>query len=139
MAALSTRSRRNQGNASEDSETPVESVVDDSKVKSRNSNSRSARVPSVTVEHQIEVKSPPLISKEFESVSNAPANSTEEISSNTSESGSSNKSSSVTSDESLNKTKDELIKSAHDLDSQLKELIKMYRLICLFACSKQYW
>ncbi len=37
----------------------------------------------------------------------------------------SSESSSVTSEESLKKTKDELIQAARDLDSQLKDLMKM--------------
>lgn len=58
--------------------------------------------------------------------------STEDVSSESSGSSSSRKSStsssessSVTSEESLNKTKDELIQTARDLDSQLKDLMKM--------------
>jgi hypothetical protein len=59
---------------------------------------------------------------------------TESTEDTTSESGSSgsrksstssSESSSVTSNESLNKTKEELIQSARDLDSQLKDLMKM--------------
>ena len=124
MAALSTRSRRTQENANEEVETPPAETIDESKSKSRNS--RSARPLTVSIESPIEAfpqTSAPLIEEQD---SNAPsASNEEEVSSNASESGSSNKSSSVTSDETSNKTKEELIKTAHDLDSQLKELIKM--------------
>lgn len=134
MAGLGTRSRRNTQNNPSDEIESVNVKDNSRKAKSRN-NSRIPRNLTTEIpqapESPIEATVSELSAVETESGSTTGPSGTEEVSSNTSESGSrtSDKSSSetsVTSEETLNKTKDELIKQAHDLDFQFKELIKMY-------------
>ena len=133
MAGLSTRSRRNTQNIPTEEVNPPETGKDDS-TNSKSRNIRSSKVltvPVSPVENNGNILSATSEQSTVEADSSvAIPTTTEEISSNTSESGSgtSNKTTSetsVTSDETLSKTKDELIRTAHDLDSQLQELIKM--------------
>lgn len=130
MAGLSTRSRRSQI-TNDDIEIEIiqqQIVKDDSKGKSRNSRiSRVSTIPVSPVENSGNTSNE-LTTTEVESSVTAPLSS-EEISSNTSQSEISENSSSEISetsdDANSKKTKDELVRTAHDLDAQLQELIKM--------------
>lgn len=128
MAGASTRSRRTQtSNLNEASETVEDNIKDVKLRSSRASRALPLPIMSETINAPINNN---IKTMEADS-STATLSTTEEISSNTSEAGSTGTSekstseSSVTSDETLNKTKDELIRTAHDLDSQLQELVKM--------------
>lgn len=133
MAGISRRTRRTTPSSNPNEEEVVENNKD---VKSKNG--RTARVLTVPTS-PVEMDSigastnGELSAIEAESSAVTQPSGTEEVSSNASESASTAASSekstsetSVTSDETLQKTKDELIRTAHDLDSQLQELIKMY-------------
>lgn len=127
MAGLSTRSRRSQI-THDDIEIEIIQHKDEPKGKSRNS--RTYRVSTVPASPIVNSgsSSNELTTTEVESSATVHPSS-EEISSNTSQSGTSEKSSSEISetsdDTNSKKTKDELIRTAHDLDAQLQELIKM--------------
>ena len=125
MAGFSRRTRRTQGS------NPTETSELDNNKDLKSRNNRTSHVLTVPIS-PVESSSSELSTIEADSSAVTQPSTTEEVSSNTSESGStaaiSEKSSSetsVTSDETLKKTKDELIKTAHDLDSQLQELVKM--------------
>jgi hypothetical protein len=134
MAGISRRSRRT---ASSGNPTEEEVAENNNDVKSRiTRTSRVLTEPSSPIEMDTTGASTNGETSAIEADSSAVTqpSTNEEVSSNTSESGSTATSSqkstsqtSVTSDENLLKTKDELIRIAHDLDSQLQELIKMYK------------
>ena len=130
MAGLSTRSRRSQI-TNEDIEIEIiKHPFDKDEPKGKFRNSRISRVSAVSVSpaENSGNASNELTTTEVESSVTAPLSS-EEISSNTSQSGISEKSASeiseLSDDANSKKTKDELIRTAHDLDAQLQELIKM--------------
>jgi hypothetical protein len=133
MAGISRRSRRT---ASSGNPTEEEVAENNNDVKSRITRTSRVTEPTSPIEMDTTGASTNGETSAIEADSSAVTqpSTNEEVSSNTSESGSTATSSqistsqtSVTSDENLLKTKDELIRIAHDLDSQLQELIKMYK------------